>query len=1013
MEREIRAEQACRGVTRESGWGIIARSSGFTAENAQNLSAAFNEAMNPIVAKMGQSVFSCKMSGGDVLFGVLTKRSGADGRFYLFTNARVLPGGTYAENMASDPGLLLGLSFDEFLTDDPHTETIGAASFAPRSAGAAETARKYGIDKDALAELFFDTYVSLTSGKVLCFDTAVSNDRTDQAMEVIQDMVCLAMQGLPPNMRGMITFSSGRDNSCRFCVQSREGGVWLQEGREALHFQTDPAKRAHFDTEMRSVTNDGDLIWRMCRDLAGMNPDERRDLLDFVDEMCGGLSETGPAYTESVILSSYYIYLENKGNEISVIEALFLILLLQNDLERGVIRDPGSRVNRWLSTFLGIVADAETCPNVRIMQGLLARAFAENEKRGCSAAPDSGLYDTVLRALQYADGAGCLALADGITKESASDVRQNAMEALLRTAEDLHEKWTPDFAMDLFRWICREDISPGWLTDLCWERREAGYAALLKQLLDDNIAQETRAAQGDPKAAGPLFNEVEMDYLCRALEGAGGESGSGSEMVLTDGAVRLLTDHYAEFSSPLQLACVRYFLRVCTENAGEDGRALRRIDGIGNEALRDDILAYISGPEHGYFTLWEKYLTRKVLRTDMTVEELAGICETYNAFAPGGPFETAAVKILVKNTNKAYAAAAGRDPSGYYKIYLDSVKALARLAVSDRAKQAGTEQLKLAFTGNLDLSALIRAAYGWTPDFDRALADPADHPEDSGVLKKAVVAEKRRAVREWAESIGAAFLRGQKPAEDDPDRYRDAVCAFRDMLWERKYYDKGGAPFYVVSALAFTRDERREIREGLLGIAPDLWQESHTIPIDILLLAAIRVKDGEADYAMRLLDQNTEKVRKALDQMTGQGDPGSAAWPEADPGAALRYSVLLTPGGAAEDFISYAEEPGFDSYDLARIADELAERREPGKKRRKNTPGNAAGEPPAAAGNLPKSAGTEDGNEKPALWDLSVGGGGSTAADIDARQYGTEDAGKQEDSGGIRGILGIFKRKRK
>ena len=631
-------EQACRFATSDSGYRIFAQSEGFSEENASSMTSTFNDVMNSIFGKVGQSMITLKISNNDALIARLTLRSDIKSRKSMFTNAAVIPNDFFSRMMLEDPSWMLHFPYGELLSQRPGSERLDPIRmeyYEPDNDSIRKICNEYDLDKSALTDFIIRLYRAVIEGSSLCLSTNLDSSHTP---ELAVKYAVLAAALLPPSLRKMFTFSSMGDARCVLCVQPTDGGELLSMGKEIYRFQTDKGSRGVSNNESRTVgVQDGltDMFVNFANLLSGKLTEGRAELektLRRLDETADAIAGTRRgSFSFELLLISYY---QAEVREVSLIEAVYLINSLLRFSQENPTND--SNVNALLAKWTGLLSDAGVCANINITAPLAVRAIDQK---------DELLYDAVSRMLKYAADETRTGLAQIILRKEYSERQKQLVNELLI---ENPAPWSDELLETIFTWSCRYNITD--LAPVIWKRKNeqisrqtdnvSESAQLLHRLLRFNAEQEQGSLHRSK--AEKLFNECEMFYMANGLrEVCDSVNCAMPQEVLSDEEVKLINAHYGSFSEEslqkiseesLRKNWISYLVmfRYCAgKPLDQQVRSLKEMKAAA-PAVFEDVFAALKADQESNKILLEAYWTETLLGRCSSLDELAEVCKRYN-----------------------------------------------------------------------------------------------------------------------------------------------------------------------------------------------------------------------------------------------------------------------------------------------------------------------------------------------------------------------------------------------
>ena len=702
----MKFEQACRFATSDSGYKIFAQSEGFSEQNASSMTNLFNDVMNAIFGKVGQSMITLKISNTDAFFARLTLRSDVKSRKSMFTNAAVIPIEYYSRMMLENPTWMLHFPYNNLVSQRPgseHMDAVEMKDYEPEEDAIVSICNEYGLDKPALTEFIIKLYRAVTEGTSVCLTTDLDSAKTP---DLIVNYAALASSLLPPSLRRILTFSSMGDARCILCVQPRDSGELLSMGKEIYQFQADKDNRIVYNNETREVSmQDGmvDMLVNFANLLSEKLIEDRAELeavLRKLDKIANKISGTQRGCLSfELLMISYYLLGEK---EKSLIEAVYLIHSLLKYSQENPVDD--RIANILLAEWISMLSSAGVCANINITAPLAARAIDQNDKL---------LYNNVDNMLQYAADETRIGLAQILLGKEYSEGQKHFVNELLI---ENPAPWSDELLEMLFAWSCQYNITD--LASVIWTRknnqisRQINAASetegLLHRLIGDNIKQEQGLLylpQGEL-----LFNECEMIYLTNGLaEICDCVNDALPKEVLSDDEVRIICANYPDFSKSLQETWISYLMifRYC---AGKPLIAqvddLKKMKSTAPEIFKDVCTALNSEQGAGQILL-EAYWTDTLLSKCDSIRALADACNRYNATRnPEGVMET--------QVRQRWLAMISFDSEGSLqsgmKSLMDQYNILDNVSMSPETCLALKDEITLRFWKSVSLNELLKYA---------------------------------------------------------------------------------------------------------------------------------------------------------------------------------------------------------------------------------------------------------------------------------------------------------------
>ena len=625
----MKFEQACRFATSDSGYKIFAQSEGFSDQNAGNMTAVFNDVMNSIFGKVGQSMITLSICNSDVFFARLTLRSDVKSRKSMFTNAAVTSVECYSRMMMEDPTWMIHFPYKQLLTQrsgNERMDPIEIGDYIPQKETLAEICREYQLDRSALTEFIIQLYKAVTEGSSLCLVTDLDSAKTP---DLVIRYAALAASLLPNSLRRKLTFSSMCDDRCLLCVQPRDGGELLGRGRGGFQFHADSKGREIYHNEVREIgAQNGmfDMLVNFANHLSSLLLSDREKLEKFlceIDETANNISGTRKGcFSFALLIISYYLVTQKKY---SLIEAVYLINVLLQYVQDNPSDD--RVVDHLLGQLTDLLSDAGVCANIAITAPLTIRSI--DQENGL-------LYDAVSKMLKFAADETRTDLAYTLLRKEYSERQKLLVNTLLI---ENPAPWSDDLLETIFAWSCRYNVTD--LAPVIWGRKNvqiskqsnAGSetAGLLHRLIKDNIQQE-QGLLALPEGE-LLFNESEMLYMSNGLtELCDGVNDEQPEEVLSDDEVRIVSKNFNDFNEPLQENWISYLIifKYCAgKSLDQQILSLKSLKDIAPDVFNKICEALEAGRGAGT-ALLEAYWTDTLLGNCSSVNDLASVCNQYN-----------------------------------------------------------------------------------------------------------------------------------------------------------------------------------------------------------------------------------------------------------------------------------------------------------------------------------------------------------------------------------------------
>lgn len=610
----MKVEQACRFRMDELGYVVTARSEGFGYEQEKALGDAFNEGMNGIFPKPGDSVLSCAVNEACALLARNTLRTDGRGRFTLFTHSYAFPIQEYKRLMRESPETLLGVSMFQFRDMHAGGDTLETLKplelpfFGNDELVLEDLFCKYNLTPDRYARLLMGACEALTSNASLRLYTTAPVDRTEQ---MIRELTYCIVAGLLPSLRERVSFSSGADT--RMKISMIHQGCAKPRGEDLV-----------FGVEDDSVTNlmsRGELGAEVFSFLGRATPAERSDILEKMDawlrEVCDveeGLSMTliSLAYffcgvrdvTQEFELQLFRSIMDSARNPLSIRQT--------NTLLTGLLRDM-------------LVAGRVSNNALSIIGEWYLKDSSEDYRK---------LADT---ALAEADKGICAALINVVTRLELTDRIRGMLSVLLQGMPADHRDVTAEAKEFLVSWILEEDVCR--LLPYC----EAVLLSYPEPLLNSVISNILRSAEDR------LLRQTEKSVLARLLARLAQCGASGVER-LPEEVCDLLDGRADEYHPELIEAATDYFFEVrlaVTEDMEKKVDLIRHVCNRASLMGKPIVKRMCNEPR--YAVLLEHYVARGAFSGELTLDKIRYQCKTYNTYLnPSGVFENKAFEAWAK-----------------------------------------------------------------------------------------------------------------------------------------------------------------------------------------------------------------------------------------------------------------------------------------------------------------------------------------------------------------------------
>lgn len=602
----MKLEQVCR-FRGEAGYHVCARSPGFTAEQEVEMGKLFNDTMNPLFAKIGQSVFTCAMGeNGSIFLSRSTLRS-SGGRTTMFTHSYVLSSGDYEQAMEENSAAaLLALPMEDMLYVQPPSDQLPTLDLAPVHAPDLEELRaKYRLDDERYAQLLMGAYRAITTSGSLCLHTRRPLEDTPAMVRELA--YCIAV-GLLPMLKGRLTYSSATDARMKVCVLSSAGGQAV--GKPSIPFDVDQGLSV-------PAGKSDPMSFTFFRALAHSSLLERHTMLDQMQRWLSDLSEEGKGTSLGMVVAAYYL---SSGRDLQGEEAARLLSSVLNSSKGSGVNQQA--VNQVLIRLMEILYQVRACPNT-------LPQLVERSLRFSTPAYDAA----VQRIIELAPASVCTDLVAALLRlpdQSLPNIRP-LVAKLLSCMPAEGEALSGPLGDDLIAWVLTYNVTElnQWAVYLAERRQPEQQKALACRILEKN--------EGNPL------------------------SSSGTELLLS--LVQSLTRHGLSLDDPHSSMLDRRFPALSP--AGQDillehllsvrlaqvSNPVSLLQTLQTECspLFDAAAKRLQDPSSGYTRLWETYQTAVLLPDGLDFVQLEEVCRRHNSSATfmgsGGPFEPRVVQL--------------------------------------------------------------------------------------------------------------------------------------------------------------------------------------------------------------------------------------------------------------------------------------------------------------------------------------------------------------------------------
>ncbi len=822
----MRYDQACRFSSTESGYKIIARSDGFNENSAKNMTDAFNDTLNRLFGKMGQSAVSLTKSGNEIFFAKLTLRSDVKGRRTLFTNAVAIPVKVCRQALQKNPGWLMNLPYTDLISQQPSVQQMEKmeildTAMDPESIEARIRQEFRLISQTAFTEFIRLVYEAVTTGSAVCLDTNIAPDATPELVIRYATLISLV---LPKSLRQSITFSSLGDTRNMICVNSRGNGELLTTGKKVIHFPADPDDNREFDNGEKKVGIQNGfktMLNNFANELAKRNYSERQTFLSEIEYFANELSGTEMGCISSALLIiAYYIYKDddNDFNTLSKFEAVYLLHALLGYLDRK--NDCNAKnANCVLMYLANRMAKEQICPSINQLAPLTVRALTQNDK---------DLFESVFRLLDYAAAETRTNLAAIILEQKYSTKQHEIVNKLLI---ENPISWDNELLSNLFAWSCQNNILN--LVDEIWSRRNSNAVSLIHRLIGDNKKQEEGILI--LQVGESLFNDAEMAYMTKGLlelcDDAEGQLSKQSE--LNEQEEQQILDHYTEFTQCFKEAWIRYLkvFKLGDNNSESDNIENLKMLKAGYPEIYIDLESALLTGTFRERKLFEDFLIVTEFSNCISISDVKDLCEKYNIEKnPESVLEKKAVELWLKFSEYLTV---GKFSENFDNYISSNINKLENVELSEESKTYLREQLIERFWSNNSCKDIIDAFFE-----DDDMEATVDKIDNMSISLSPEMIKKR--------GLYKSFARAKKSPEDKNTHtfFRNVAEAGKDeeiKLFESKYF--------------FTTDERKNILLGIKELGIRLFYEDNLFIIDYLLAGTYQLDEKKPDKSHYNLEE--------------------------------------------------------------------------------------------------------------------------------------------------------------
>lgn len=594
----MKLEQVCR-FRAETGYTVCAQSPGFTAEHEAEMGKLFNDTMNPLFGKIGQSVFTCAMGErGSIFLSRSTLRS-SYGRTAMFTHSYLLSAEDYEELMEGTSGAaLFSLTMEEMLYTQPASSQLPSISFTPSGdvPDLDELRKKYQLDDARYAQLLLGAYRAMTTSGSLCLYTKRPLEETPV---MVRELAYCIANGLLPMLKGRLTYSSATDARMKVCVSSSAGGQSV--GKPNIFFDVDQGR----SIPVSKVDTMSDTFFRT---LAHASVPERRAILDKMQRWLSDLSGEGAGISLGMVVAAYYL---SSGKSLQKEESARLLASVLNSARGSGVNHQA--LDQVLAQLMENLYEAQACPNT--LPQLVERCLL-------STVP---AYDTaVSHLLTLAPVFACASLIQaliGLTDQRSPKIQLLVTQLLSRIPPDAEE--LVPLIPALILWTVRQDVTE--MIDPCRQMSDQLSAKEKKELICTMLDEAQNRA----------FRLCESAILFSLLR----QLVQHPEACLDDAHSAMLYRRFSTLSGNDQKILMCYCLLLCIPQSKTPVPLLQQMARDYSD-LFSALVPCLSDPRYERVDLWEAYQTDTLLKKGMDYGALEAVCQSANSFLDtNGPFE--------------------------------------------------------------------------------------------------------------------------------------------------------------------------------------------------------------------------------------------------------------------------------------------------------------------------------------------------------------------------------------
>lgn len=741
----MKLEQACRFRV-ETGYRICARSPGFTSQHEEEMGKIFNDTMNSLFGKVGQSIFTCaKGEQGDVFLSRCTLRS-SDGRTTMFTHVYLLTGEAYEQLMEQDSGAtVLSLPVESMLyTQPPSPQIEPIALILPTDSipSLDQLREKYQLDDVRYAQLLQGVYRAITTSGSLCLHTTRPLNET---LDMVRELAFCIAEGLLPMLKVHLTYSSATDARMKVCVSSSAGGQSV--GKPNLHFAVEP------NLSVPSAKPDfmADTFFLA---LAHASAAERHRLLDQMQRWLSDLSQDQVGTSLGMIVAAYYL---SSSLPLRNEEAARLVSNILNGAKGTAANQLA--INQVLTHLLHILHQGQACPNT--LPQLVERSLR-------FPSPD---YDEAVRLM--------ITLAP-------SNACANLIDALIHLENQSLPNIRPMVSALLGRISPEDDILSGPLGD-----------ALISWVLTYNVTALNQWAVYLAERRRP---EQQKLLACHILEKTKETSlsTSGTELLLS--LTRSLTRHSLSLDEPHSIMLDKQFPtlspvgqnilleHLLTVRLAQVSKPVSLLQTLQAECptLFDAVAKRLQDPASGYTRLWEAYQTAVLLPDGLDLIQLEAVCRRHNSsttfMGSGGPFEPRVVQLwldCLKRELVPYTDALSRS-----EVLLHAYQILEKLSLSRTLQKEIDAQAVSLFWKGIPYEKIFTLSLPMSGSF--MISDNVETKKKIYVMR--CVNEVLKDPYNTKEMQNLIFFSGGRYSSAERDEFRKGLYGLTVLLIEEAHF---------------------------------------------------------------------------------------------------------------------------------------------------------------------------------------------------------------------------------